>query len=696
MANATWLKVYLAAVLGFVAFSGSSLKAEDEQLIDLSKYDSNLIQLEDAKAQILDGNKIKVESGSSVEHPGITLTSPQGKWDLSKYEYIEVDVKNLLDKDIRVFFRVADANSNEPNDREHEHPLCLSPHSTGTATIRIYPTQWVFSANPIKLQGMRSHPGEPSKVDTKNVTKIIFYDFKPQFETAYEISNIRVGGQVKEISGDNFLPFIDEFGQFIHHDWPGKTRSIEEMKNQVEKEEKQLTDYPGPKDRNKYGGWLAGPQLKATGFFRVEKYQDKWWFVDPDGYLFWSHGVDCVWPGTETGISDREGYFKDLPEKKSLLGQFYGQGRGHIFGFYKDRGFETFDFGKANLYRKYGDNWYGKFSDMTHRRLKSWGLNTMANWSDPGIYRMDKTPYIVPIGHAFFPIKGSDGPWGPFPDPFADIFVKSLQRRLEYEKGKSIDDPWCIGYFVDNELVWGDNTCIAKSTLSSPADQPAKIVFVHDLENKYQTIEKLNEKWGTNHADWNALLQNTTVPDAKRADEDLKAFYLKVAEKYFGTVNHVLKQVAPNQLYLGSRFAALNDDVARMASMYCDVVSYNLYYYDISTYDLPQGSVDKPIIVGEFHFGALDRGLFHTGLKYAKDQQHRAQLYQNYVEGALRNPRMVGTGWFQYRDEATTGRFDDENYQIGFIDVCDNPYAETIEASRRVGEKMYEYRLNNK
>jgi len=305
MAKATWLRIYAVAVLGFVVFSSVSAKAEEKQLIDLSKYDSKLIQTEDVKAQILKGDRINVQSGKGVEQPSVILTSPGGHWDLSKYEYIEVEVRNLLDKEIRVFFRVEDPNSKKLGDREHAHPLCLSPRSVGTATIRLYPTKWVFGSDPIKLEGMRRFPGEPSKVDTKNITKIIFYDFKPQFGTAYEISDIRVGGEVKEISGKNFLPFIDEFGQFMHHDWPGKTHSIEEMKDQVKKEEQQLTDYPGPKDRDKFGGWVDGPKLKATGFFRVEQYQGKWWFVDPEGNLFWSHGIDCVWPGTKTAVTDR-------------------------------------------------------------------------------------------------------------------------------------------------------------------------------------------------------------------------------------------------------------------------------------------------------------------------------------------------------------------------------------------------------
>ena len=100
-------------------------------------------------------------------------------------------------------------------------------------------------------------------------------------------------------------------------------------------------------------------------------------------------------------------------------------------------------------------------------------------------------------------------------------------------------------------------------------------------------------------------------------------------------------------------------------------------------------------MIGEFHFGALDRGLFHPGLILCENQAERAKAYEDYLRGALSNPWIVGAHWFQYQDEATTGRFDGENYQIGFVDVCDRPYPETIEASRRVGYDMYRFRSEN-
>jgi agarase len=36
--------------------------------------------------------------------------------------------------------------------------------------------------------------------------------------------------------------------------------------------------------------------------------------------------------------------------------------------------------------------------------------------------------------------------------------------------------------------------------------------------------------------------------------------------------------------------------------------------------------------------------------------------------------------------------YDEENYQIGLVDVADTPYAETVEACREVGRTMYELR----
>ena len=100
------------------------------------------------------------------------------------------------------------------------------------------------------------------------------------------------------------------------------------------------------------------------------------------------------------------------------------------------------------------------------------------------------------------------------------------------------------------------------------------------------------------------------------------------------------------------------------------------------------------MIVGEFHFGALDRGLFHTGLAATRDQTERAVCYRAFVNACLDHPRYVGAHWFQWRDQPLTGRFDSENYQIGFVTVTDTPYPELVEAARDVARVMYRRRAN--
>ena len=36
--------------------------------------------------------------------------------------------------------------------------------------------------------------------------------------------------------------------------------------------------------------------------------------------------------------------------------------------------------------------------------------------------------------------------------------------------------------------------------------------------------------------------------------------------------------------------------------------------------------------------------------------------------------------------------YDEENYQIGFVDVADTPYRETIAVSREIGRQLYKMR----
>jgi hypothetical protein len=145
-------------------------------------------------------------------------------------------------------------------------------------------------------------------------------------------------------------------------------------------------------------------------------------------------------------------------------------------------------------------------------------------------------------------------------------------------------------------------------------------------------------------------------------------------EKYHHAVGAAAREIMPNKFHVGSCLdyhdwpyvPAERHEIVRHAARYYDVVSFNFYKFTLDDVIMPTG-VDKPLIIGEFHMGALDRGQFHTGLRSVLDQDQRAEAYRYYVTSALQNPLVVGAHWFQCYDESTTGRFDGENYQIGFM-----------------------------
>ena len=576
-----------------------------------------------------------VKTGTEYRWPGVRMDFACGECDLSQFGRVAVAVSNTTDKAVAVNLSV---KSTGVQGQTPGGKVELMPHATGEIIVDLRNMPWALDA-PLSLDGMRGFPKTPGEGSTFNLHRVrSFHVFVVQRGVDEGFSVLRVsathsGVRQKTLLAAGFLPFVDKYGQFAHDDWPGKIHDDGELEKSRKDEDAWLNGHACPiPDADRFGGWAGGPKLKATGFFRTEKVDGKWWLVDPDGHLFFSHGVDCVGPGGATGIGLREKYFSWLPAKDDPdFGKFWGRvDWPAAHGFYKDKAhlpYDTFDFCRANARRKYGADWERISAERAHARMRAWGLNTIANWSNPAVYGLRRTPYTVQISTSGTPrLEGSTGWWGALPDPFIPEFESTLRKRAKDIARTMRDDPWCIGVFVDNELSWNEE------------------------------------------------------PRMK-----------DVAERYFSTVRRGLRDEMPNHLYLGCRIAWGREVIYEACARHCDVVSVNIYSREPSR-DLPPEAEDKPMIVGEFHFGALDRGLFHTGLVATRDQKERAACYCAFVNACLDHPRFVGAHWFQWRDQPLTGRFDGENYQIGFVTVTDAPYPELVEAARKAASGMYQRR----
>jgi hypothetical protein len=151
-----------------------------------------------------------------------------------------------------------------------------------------------------------------------------------------------------------------------------------------------------------------------------------------------------------------------------------------------------------------------------------------------------------------------------------------------------------------------------------------------------------------------------------------------------------VKAVDPHHLNLGMRYAWISSDLLYRAGQRFDVFSINGYNFPgpPDTAEIARRS-NKPVMIGEFHFGATDRGLPATGIQGTTSQAERAKAYRYYVEQGFSRPEIVGLHYFQWFDQAIAGRFDGENFNIGFMDICHQPYPELMQSARQTHERLY-------
>ncbi len=394
---------------------------------------------------------LRLEVGHRQEWPGIDLPAPKGTWDLSAFEYVALDVRNVGTNEATLCCRV-DNQGADGRRNCNTGSLTLKPGESGV--LKVVFNRKPSQATDIKLFGMRGYPKpigyrEPA-IDPSRVNNLVLFVGRPKADHAFEIDNIRAAGTYEPpkepMTAKSFFPFIDTFGQYIHKQWPGKTKGVEDLHRRRDEEAKELADKPGPKGWNQYGGWADGPALKATGFFRVTRHKGKWWLVDPLGKLFWSHGVDCVHPWSGTPIDERAHWFQDFPGDKPEFKDLFGVQKRVVRDHYKGKQPRWFDFAGANIRRKYGEEWKQAFGEVTHRRLRSWGMNTIANWSHGDIYLMRKTAYVGTIHFWSKELEGSTGYWGKFRDVFDPGFAKAIRDRMAREKDRTAATSWTTSF----------------------------------------------------------------------------------------------------------------------------------------------------------------------------------------------------------------------------------------------------------
>ncbi len=396
-----------------------------------------------------------------------------------------------------------------------------------------------------------------------------------------------------------------------------------------------------------YGGWTA-TKAKATGFFRTEQIDGVWWFVDPDGHLFVSKGVNHV--------------------------SFHGD---HCPAL----GYSPYH---RNVLAKYGSE--EKWAEATAQRLKAWGFNTIGAWSSASLFRLMPYTLILNMGAR----AGADWLRGTFPDVFDPKFHQILDNIAAKECAPRKSDRLLVGYFTDNELRWGPDWRSTRHLLDDyllllPPDAPGKKALIDFFRKRYSVIEAFNTAWGLNLGSWDELGKLKELPPApsgeveKRRLADRLDFLRIIAREYFRACRDAIRRHDPNHLILGVRFAGYAPrPVVEAMGEFVDVVSFNWYGFEPPTKILEELNriTGKPVMITEFSFKAMDSGLPNTrgaGQPVAT-QKDRADNFERFVTALMKLPYCVGYHWFQWSDQPAQGRFDGENSNYGLVKENDEPW----------------------
>jgi hypothetical protein len=588
---------------------------------------------------------ISFDSSKPGDEVRITLgdISPDFPRDWTGYEALVIELRASSPQrmSLKVYTRGDEDDAKEPHSRVLFHP---------------YPAVWIRAAIPVAMLaeppktghdmaavGNRSRKGYflglwGPFVPLVNVAALAFEMDRPVGSPTLEIRSVRLA---RESPGDmvlDGLPVVDEFGQFTHDAWPGRAESLEQLERAWRDEERAL----GPDGYGycRYGGYER-TSARGSGFFRVEKMGGRWWFVDPDGHLFLSAGCDVIRPRMVTPVVDRETFFRERPPAGLMAEDDGAEGRGVSFLTW-------------NLFRRFGEGWMERWVDLTLRRMDAWGLNTVANWSHPSLHDARRKPYAIPLASWL-----TDVSYLGLPDVYSEEFVSLADERARRQCAPRRDDPWLLGYFLANEPPFPQKELQTVELILTGPDTATK-----------------------------AQLQRWLL--AGDSEERRKEFVGRAFDRYVQVTSAAVRKHDPNHLNLGMRGGGRPTDAEIEAARAFDVYSVNVHDYEVPADRVTKiaGLTGKPIVIGEFHFGAPGRGLA-ASLVMVRDQVERGRAYRRYVEQAFAMPELIGTHYFQWADQPCTGRSDGENYNIGLVDVTDRPYGPLVAALETTHRRLY-------
>ncbi len=340
----------------------------------------------------------------------------------------------------------------------------------------------------------------------------------------------------------------------------------------------------------------------SKGYFNTYKDADGMWsFVDPDGYLFYSVGMNTV----------------DVDQQGSL---------------------------KSNLSVNTLSKWSGSFTKTMPYMVS---LDFSFSYKNTQGTRGDAlfANGILPI----FDVTTASGAGVTYTSGFVNYCASKANTVIT----TSIkNDKLVLGYFSDNEVP-----------LANPYGQYLLNIWT-DVTN-YQGFGGALGSNDPNYIAARNWVKARHGGNFSPNQADRDEFPNFIVGKYYQVCRDAIRAKDTNHLFMGSRLHQDLDNPYQFsaARQYLDVISVNYYRRwsaDSNTLHTWQGtgSTDKPFIISEFYAMAESSGYTNrSGAGWVvDDQQDRADFFESFTTRLLKFKNCIGFHWFRFQDDEANSK----------------------------------------
>ena len=417
----------------------------------------------------------------------------------------------------------------------------------------------------------------------------------------------------------------------------------------------------------------TGLRGTATGFFHVETIDGRDWPIDPTGRAVILAATQHIKPqGTH---SDALGH--------SPYGRYV-----------------------ATHYPS-AEAW----ADETLARLSDWGFTMLGNACPLGLLGHKTLPHVRNIQLGQRVCRGDPdwyirewkyAPCTALPNVFHPKFAEACEWRAREQCAPFKDDPWIVGWFIDNELAWwGNRTSMPATGLF---DAVAALPGTHSARR--ELVRWLDERSAAQAGDL-----------AKVPSETKTEFLRHYARTYYEKTVSAIRKADPNHMVMGSRYAGISGAhpvVFEEAGRQCDVVTFNCYPWadlDLGIVLDEKGGVpmterfreyhgyaQKPFLITEWSFPAIDNGhpcLVGAGQRM-NTQAERTEATMLFARTMLADPHVIGYDYFKWNDQPRQGasRWSPEDCNYGLVDDENQPYEGIVGAFKALHGDLVRWRTS--